>query len=449
MDLPKGWVSSALHDVVRLINGDRGKNYPAKDKLTTDSDSGLPFVSALNLDNGRIKQEGLLFLTEKQYELLGNGKFQKGDMIFCLRGSLGKNAVSQLEKGAIASSLVILRPYTTEPLLRYIESYINSPLLFTEIKRYDNGTAQPNLSARNLAVFRFPLPPLAEQHRIVTKIDALFSKLDKGAETLQTIRLQLRTYRQAVLKWAFEGKLSDIAWEMSTIDQIADKIKIGPFGTLLHKADYISDGVPIANPKHMVNYKIVPENDKTISRSKAEELSSYLICENDVLIARRGEMGRTAYVSSKENGWLCGTGSMIIRFPKDYSGYLYTMLLSAEQPRKFLADKSNGTTMDNLNETIIKRMPFPQIPVGEQDKLLNEIESRLSVCDKLESIIDENLAKTAALRQSILKKAFTGQLVPQDPDDEPADKLLERIKAAKAAAMPTKKPASTRRKRNG
>lgn len=93
--------------------------------------------------------------------------------------------------------------------------------------------------------------------------------------------------------------------------------------------------------------------------------------------------------------------------------------------------------MDNLNEITIKRLPFPEIPVEDQKNVLSEIESRLSVCDKLEQLVDENLAKAQALRQSILKKAFTGELVPQDPHDEPAEKLLERIKAMKAAATKT------------
>ena len=146
MALPQGWVECVLSDVVRLINGDRGKNYPSKDKLSADPSSGLPFISAVNLTDGKIKTEGLLYLSEKQYDLLGSGKFQKNDIIFCLRGSLGKNAVSQLQRGAIASSLVLLRPHTTEPMLRYIGLYVNSPLLFSEIKKYDNGTAQPNLS---------------------------------------------------------------------------------------------------------------------------------------------------------------------------------------------------------------------------------------------------------------------------------------------------------------
>lgn len=174
-DIPDSWEWCELRDVVQLINGDRGKNYPSKNKLTSDSSSGLPFISAINLIDGKIGEAGLLFLTQEQYDVLGSGKFQKNDIIFCLRGSLGKKAISQLEHGAIASSLVILRRYTEYPLLSYVSLYIDSPLLLSEIRLYGNGTAQPNLSANSLARFRMPLPPLKEQERIVAKLDETLS----------------------------------------------------------------------------------------------------------------------------------------------------------------------------------------------------------------------------------------------------------------------------------
>jgi type I restriction enzyme S subunit len=197
----------------------------------------------------------------------------------------------------------------------------------------------------------------------------------------------------------------------------------------------------------MNNYQITHDNSVSISIKKAKELSSYTLLENDVLIARRGEMGRTAYVTAKEKGWICGTGSMIIRFPQKYLGQLFTLLLSSEQVKKYLNDNCNGTTMSNLNEKIVKSLPFPQISETEQEILLSIIESRLSVCDKLESLIEETLTKADALRQSILKKAFAGQLVPQDPTDEPAEKLLERIRAERQVS--SAKPKSARRKKNG
>ena len=175
-DIPESWEWCRLENIVELINGDRGKNYPAKSKLSTVS--GIPFISAINLSHNGIKQDNLYFLSQEQYDLLSRGKLKKNDLIFCLRGSLGKNSIFDLDKGAIASSLVILRRYTDDIFLKYLFYYINSSATSNEIRKYDNGTAQPNLAASSLKKFFVPIPPLNEQKRIVAKIEQLFDNVD-------------------------------------------------------------------------------------------------------------------------------------------------------------------------------------------------------------------------------------------------------------------------------
>lgn len=176
-DLPDGWVWCRLGDIVQLINGDRGKNYPSKEKLST---TGIPFISAVNIDSGTISDAKLLCVNQEQFDALGSGKLEKNDIVFCIRGSLGKCGIYPYEQGAIASSLVILRQfYFNIDILSYLYVYITSPFLYDEMKKYDNGTAQPNLSAESLKNFLFPLPPLAEQQRIVAKVDELMALCDE------------------------------------------------------------------------------------------------------------------------------------------------------------------------------------------------------------------------------------------------------------------------------
>jgi type I restriction enzyme S subunit len=259
------------------------------------------------------------------------------------------------------------------------------------------------------------LPPLPIQEQIVAKIEELFSELDKGVDELQKIKAQLKVYRQAVLKDAFEGKLTE-SWrngslKIETINDIVDDIRIGPFGTMLHEYDYIDNGIPVINPKHIKNQSISPNYNVTISKQKALELQSYLLRENDVILGRRGEMGRSAFVSKKEIGWICGTGSMILRLKNGYNPKLYSLILSSQNVVHYLEEHAIGTTMKNLNEKIVKNIPIPNFQLLEQDILINKIESRLSVCDKIEQIVDESLQKSESLRQSILKKAFEGKLI--------------------------------------
>ena len=177
-DIPEGWEWVRLQDIFQIINGDRGKNYPAKSQLSEHGD--IPFISALNIKAGTIVKDNLLYVDEERYALLRSGHLQKGDLVLCIRGSLGKNGRYPFEKGAIASSLVILRSFVDEPYLYdFFEKYLNTSLFTEEIRKYDNGTAQPNLGARDLAKFLVPIPPLAEQNRIVTKLEELLPFCDQ------------------------------------------------------------------------------------------------------------------------------------------------------------------------------------------------------------------------------------------------------------------------------
>lgn len=171
------WEEMPLKNVCEHQNGDRGKNYPSKDKL---SHVGIPFISALNLNNNTVTDDDrLLKLTEEQYNKLGNGKLRKGDFVVCIRGSIGKHGIYPFDKGAIASSLVILRPFSERLSTIWLSYYFDSPLFYETLQEVINGTAQPNLGAGELMKFIIPLPPLAEQQRIVAKIEELFEQIDK------------------------------------------------------------------------------------------------------------------------------------------------------------------------------------------------------------------------------------------------------------------------------
>ena len=178
-EIPESWGWVRLSNIFSILNGDRGKNYPAKYTLTS---TGIPFISASNLDGRTVVSDNrLLCMTEEQYDKLANGKLIKGDVVVCIRGSLGKHGRYPFDKGAIASSLVILRCHLSEDVLaEYIMLWLDSPIFFSEIKKYDNGTAQPNLAAKSLEQFFVPLPPLLEQQRILEKIKEVLSYVNSS-----------------------------------------------------------------------------------------------------------------------------------------------------------------------------------------------------------------------------------------------------------------------------
>ena len=327
---------------------------------------------------------------------------EDGDLLIVCDGSRS-GLTGRAIKGVVGSTLAIISAdgLSTEYLRYFIQS--KYMLLNTQKK----GTGTPHLNADILKESKLCIPSMPEQERIVARIEELFSQLDSGVETLKKTKQQLAVYRQAVLKEAF-----DLGRDTETVEinELVDDIRIGPFGTALHKNDYVTSGIPIINPQHIKNLTIVPNPTVTITQEKAMELSAYELCANDIIMGRRGEMGRAAAVTDAEQGWICGTGSLIFRLKPMYDASLYARILSSPNTVRYLEDNATGTTMKNLNVDIVKHIPVPKITREMQLSILEALEEKTSVCDSIEQTIDTALQQAEALRQSILKKAFEGEL---------------------------------------
>ena len=169
---------------------------------------------------------------------------------------------------------------------------------------------------------------------------------------------------------------------MVRLDELAE-VKIGPFGSLLHKDDYIEGGHALINPSHIADGKIVIDPKLTISDEKYQELSSYGLLAGDVVLGRRGEMGRCAVVD--EEGYLCGTGSMIVRAGKEMKPYFLQNILSSPSYRRVIEDKAVGITMKNINVPIVSGLMIPKLPVHLQEQYLELVQQS----DKSKSLIQK------------------------------------------------------------
>lgn len=292
------------------------------------------------------------------------------------------------------------------------------------------GGAQPNISQIILKQHPIPLPPLFEQQRIVERIEELFAKLDEAKERLQEVADSFAVRKAAILHKAFTGELiGKQVTELVPLENLVDLIKIGPFGSSLHESDYIENGIPLVNPKHIVQQRIVPQSKISISDEKAEELSSYKLKENDIVLGRRGEMGRCAPISNREENWICGTGSMIIRLKKEYDAKLYSLILGSQATVTYLENSAVGSTLKNLNEKIVREIPVPQFSSEEQHEIVRLIDDLLARERKAQQATERALASIDLMKKSILARAFRGELGTNKASEASALELLRQVLA--------------------
>lgn len=292
------------------------------------------------------------------------------------------------------------------------------------------GGAQPNISQIILKQHPIPLPPLSEQQRIVERIEELFAKLDEAKERLQEVADSFAVRKAAILHKAFTGELIGKKIEqLVPLESLVDLIKIGPFGSALHESDYIENGIPLVNPKHIVQQHIVPQSKISISEEKAEELSSYKLKENDIVLGRRGEMGRCAPISNREENWICGTGSMIIRLKKEYDAKLYSLILGSQATVTYLENSAVGSTLKNLNEKIVRKIPVPQFSNEEQHEIVRLIDDLLARERAAQQATEQALASIDLMKKSILARAFRGELGTNKASEASALELLKQVLA--------------------
>jgi type I restriction enzyme, S subunit len=174
-------------------------------------------------------------------------------------------------------------------------------------------------------------------------------------------------------------------WQWIRLESICGTIQTGPFGSLLHASDYITGGIPLVNPQNMQDGCIRPSTDKTISEATKKRLIGYVLQRDDIVLARRGEVGRCAVIGEKEAGWLCGTGSLFIRLLPEILPTYIKLFFDAPETRKDLQDASVGSTMNNLNQKILGSMPIGLPPLAEQKRIVAKVNQLMTLCDTLQA----------------------------------------------------------------
>lgn len=220
-------------------------------------------------------------------------------------------------------------------------------------------------------------------------------------------------------------------WILTPLDELV-ALRTGPFGSALHKSDYVPGGTPIINPMHIQNGRLVPSDGARVGQMALERLGEFRLNIGDVVLGRRGEMGRCAVVKPSEQGWLCGTGSLTLRTAGAIDSEYLQKFLSSPSAIRTLIGESVGSTMTNLNQGILKTLDTPLPPLNEQKRIVAKIDALTEKSREAREALEEVPELLDKLRQSILAAAFRGDLTREwrakNPDVEPASVLLERIR---------------------
>lgn len=201
------------------------------------------------------------------------------------------------------------------------------------------------------------------------------------------------------IEWFGDPVSNEKGWPMVKLNSVAE-IRIGPFGSLLHKEDYIGGGHALINPSHIIDGQIVPDDKLTVSDEKYDMLSAYHLENGDIVLGRRGEMGRCAVVT--RSGLLCGTGSMIIRAKGELQPFFLQRILSSPSYRTVIESKAVGVTMMNINVPIVSSLLIPLLPTSLQEEYIKFVRQS----DKSKVVIQKALNETQTLLDSLMQQYF-------------------------------------------
>ena len=224
-------------------------------------------------------------------------------------------------------------------------------------------------------------------------------------------------------------------WKWVRLGELCRRFSTGPFGSSLHKSDYVKEGgVPIINPTNIKENGIDGTRIERVKQEVVVQLQRFILQIGDLVLARRGNLSKCAIVKEKEEGWLCGTGSFFLSVLGVYNPFL-VILYKSSYTQTSLLGKSVGTTMNNLNQSILKLLPIPLPPLAEQERIVAKLEELLPLVERYGKAYTQLTALEqrfpASMRKSLLQEAIQGKLTDQRPEDGSAEDLYRAILAEK------------------
>ncbi|HEX5423087.1 MAG TPA: restriction endonuclease subunit S [Candidatus Acidoferrales bacterium] len=459
-DLPPGWSLETIGGLVGsegvFIDGDWVES---KDQ---DPDGDVRLIQLADIGDGEYRNRSARFLTRKKAIELGCTFLKKGDVLIArMPDPLGRACIfpGNPKSSVTVVDVAIVRSANGEFDHRWLMYFVNAPAFRVAVASMQSGSTRKRISRGNLAKIALPVPPLDQQKRIVAEIEKQFSRLDEAVANLKRVKANLKRYKAAVLKAAVEGRLVETeasiarregrsyetgeqllqrilearrsqwkgrgkykeptapdttdlpelpeGWAWATWDQISNWVTYGFTRPMPH----VEKGVPIVTAKHVIDGKIeLNDTHKTPHQNYVELSDKDRPVPGDILITKDGTIGRAAVVP--EHDGFCINQSVAVvwlRACPIHRQYLLA-IIESQLVQRPVREKARGVAIRHLSITDFAKLPLPVSPINEQQRIVAEIDRRLSVLREIGGQADANLKRAERLRRAILRAAFTGGL---------------------------------------
>lgn len=443
VDLPENWALERIYNFTSEAN--TGLVRSSKEQFVKGE---YPYIKMNNLSSsGKFELSNIVFV-DADHKELAKGQLHDGDFVFNTRNSLelvGKCGVfSKTKDTPILFNNNLLRMQFCEVLPELVSYWFNSPIGKIQLKEITSATT--NVAAiyqKPLLQLELPIPPLQEQKRIVEKLDSLLAQVETIQQRLNNLPDIIKRFRQSVLAAAVSGKLTE-QWRKLHTKEAWKNLTIGEVTTFQNGFAFKSGWFSESGPFQIIKLANVKDDNLKLDAAPAfvdekvaQEFIRFKPDVDDLLISMTGTKYKGDY------GYVCRiplsqkilinqrVGRIIPDKDKVCSKYLLHFMRSEIFRVEFFKGETGGVNQGNVGTKHIQSCPIKVPPIEEQTEIVRLIEQYFALADTLEKHLADAKARVDNLTQSILAKAFRGELVPQDPNDEPADKLLERIKTAR------------------
>lgn len=453
--LPTNWVETSLGKLSEYITSG------SRDWSKYYSNEGALFIRTQDINKNKLcKQE---FIARVALPGTVEGKrtlVRDADILITITGAnVGKCALVKeaLPEAYVSQSVALVR-LVEKSLAPFLHKQLlapNSANLQTWLEENAYGLGRPVLSLENVRSVPVKLPPLSEQKRIADKLDAVLAKVDACGDRLDRIPVILKRFRQSILTAATSGVLTE-DWRAAKELRTPDSAVLGEYcyvlgGKRLPKGFELTDqntGFPYVRVTDFATFSVKTEQLKYVPIEAVTTIKKYIINSGDIYISIAGSIGLVGQIPETISGSnLTENAARIIVRDGFLSRYLMYQLASPELQAQMHAKKI-ATTQDKLGLFRIKELELIKPSIEEQTEIVRRVESLFAYADRLEARYNSARAQVEKLTPSLLAKAFRGELVPQDPNDEPAAVLLKRIEEQTVTKLPNKRNATTRRKPN-